>query len=67
MVVHDQNGYLFDPYNVDEMASYITKILFVDNTIAYSEKSREIALEWTFENSRKSLEKILTNLEINKS
>ncbi|MGX7630977.1 glycosyltransferase family 4 protein [Bacillus thuringiensis] len=67
LVVHDQNGYLFDPYNVDEMASYITKILFVDNTIAYSEKSKEIALEWTFENSRKSLEKILTNLEINKS
>lgn len=65
LVVNEKNGYLVNPFDVDEISKCIEKIMQLDDRIDYSKKSKEIASEWTFENSRKSLEKILTHFKIN--
>lgn len=64
LVKQNQNGYLIDPYNVEEISTYINKLLFVDNTDIFSEKSRKIIKEWSFENSRISLERIINLINI---
>ncbi|HDR8171678.1 TPA: glycosyltransferase family 4 protein [Bacillus thuringiensis] len=64
LVVNKKNGYLVNPFNVDQISNCIEKIMYKDDRVEYSRKSKEIASEWTFENSRKSLEKILKHFKI---
>lgn len=53
------NGYSFNPLDIDDMARKIDKIMYEDNLEYMGLKSKEIIKEWTFENSRRSLENIL--------
>lgn len=62
LVINGQNGYIVNPFDVNEISENIEQIMFIDDRAAYSRKSREVALEWTFENSRRSLERALINL-----
>ncbi|MCM2535834.1 glycosyltransferase family 4 protein [Neobacillus pocheonensis] len=63
LVIPKQNGYIFNPFDVNEISKCIENVISKDDNAAYSKKSKEIALNWTFENSRKNLEHILSNYE----
>ncbi len=63
LVLHGENGYLINPFDVNEISKYIENVIYIDDKEKFSKKSKEIISEWTFENSRKSLEKILINIK----
>ena len=48
--------------NSDQIHHKINKILYEDNTSEMGKRSLDIIREWTFENSRKSLEEIIAQL-----
>ncbi|MDU6365065.1 MAG: glycosyltransferase family 4 protein [Clostridium sp.] len=55
------NGYIINPYDLDDIKNKINRLLYEDDIDYMGRKSREIINEWTFENSRINLEKILEN------
>ncbi|MEB2289968.1 glycosyltransferase family 4 protein [Priestia megaterium] len=65
LVVHGENGYLVDPLDTTDIAKCINSLFFENTKVQYSIKSKELAAEWTFENSRKSLESIIEKVKIN--
>jgi L-malate glycosyltransferase len=64
LVIHGENGYIFDPLNVEQLSQYIFELLNLDHETReiYAQKSRSLADEWTFSNSRKSMESLLDKL-----
>jgi len=56
------NGFLINPDDVDDIANKIVQVLYNDKMSKMGACSKEIISEWTFQNSRRNLELILTNL-----
>lgn len=62
LVENKENGYLIDPYNIDDISQKIKYIFEVDNIEIWKEKSRKIIEEFSFDNSAKSFNSILEDL-----
>lgn len=63
LVKESENGYIVNPDDINDIGKKIEKILYEDKFNNMSLKSKKIISEWTFESSRKSLEKILKNIK----
>ena len=61
----DGNGYLINPFNIDDISFKIKKI-FKDDLSILGEKSICIINEYNFENSSKSFTNIIKNIELRK-
>ncbi|MDH5092760.1 glycosyltransferase [Clostridium perfringens] len=64
LVKDGYNGYIFNSSDVEELKEKLQKVLFV-NSESMGKESRRIISNWTFKDSRKSLEDALDNLYIN--
>lgn len=62
LVVEDKNGFLIDPFDINDIKNKIEIILFNRNLDEMGQQSKNIIKEWNFENSRKELEEILNNI-----
>lgn len=64
LVHQSENGYTFNPNDIQEISYYIYKLLFEDDKKSMGYKSREIIKHWNFNNSKVSLSKIIDNIKI---
>lgn len=62
LVKSGENGYLIDPYDVNNIAKNIENVLFSRNIKILGVNSRNIISKWTYENSKKELSSILTRM-----
>lgn len=58
----DKNGYLIDPYDIDDIRNNIEKLLSQIKNGKIGERSLQIINEWNFSNSKKSFENIINNI-----
>lgn len=63
LVLPGENGYLIDPFDIEDIATKIEKVLYQDSVEKMGRKSLEIISEWTFEKSRQSLEAIIKSIQ----
>lgn len=59
LVENGVNGFTINPSSVEDIAEKINRVLYNENIKMLAEQSKIIISEWTFENSRKSLETII--------
>lgn len=59
LVLEDDNGYLIEPNDIDDISKKIYKVLYESDCENMGNRSRQIIKSWTFKNSRKSLEECL--------
>ena len=59
LVKAGENGYIIDPYSIDDISNKIHKLIYDGNSTSMGKKSKEIIKEWTFENSKKNLIEII--------
>ena len=64
LVNDGENGYIINPYDVDDISNKIYKLLYEDDLKTMGERSKKIIGEWTFENSKNNLMKILNFISI---
>lgn len=63
LVVETHNGYLINPDDIQDIATKVYKLMYEDNLSVMGNKSKDIIKEWTFENSKKSLIKIIEYID----
>lgn len=62
LVKHNKNGFIVDPFNLDSLTEAYEKI-FDMNLKSMGEESFHIISEWSYENSRKELNRLIENLK----
>lgn len=67
LVKDGYNGYIIDPYDINDISSKIEKIFNSKQKINFSKNSQDIIKEWTFKKSRESFEKMLEFYTYNKN
>lgn len=63
LVVDGENGYLINCLDKHDISSKIYKLLYENDAQQMGKKSEEIISEWTFVNSKNSLECIINNIK----
>lgn len=58
----DGNGFLINPSNIIDISEKISRVLYSNELELLGKKSRQQISEWSFENSRKQLEKIILKI-----
>lgn len=66
LVKNGENGYIIDPFNIEDIKLKINDVLYNNYIEDMSLKSRLIINEWKFSNSRFSLENIIYDMNKNK-
>jgi len=62
LVKEEYNGYLVNPYDVDEISEKIEKMFNKDNFFKFGYNSKLIIKDWTFKNSKLNLARLLDEL-----
>lgn len=62
LINDSENGYLIDPYNLEDISYKIEKLLYKSDLQVMGSKSKSIIKEWSFVNSRIELEKIIKSI-----